>query len=53
MMYTSKKNRLWHMCQTSIEMLEVLMSQIDKADLKNEQFVINWLDKLNEISVRW
>lgn len=53
MIYANEKNRLWNMCQVSIKMLNELMNQIEKADLKNEQFVLDWLDKLNELSVKW
>lgn len=53
MIYTNDKNRLWHMCQVSISMLEELMRQIEKHDLQNEQFVLDWLDKINELSVKW
>lgn len=53
MLYDNKKNRLWHMCQVSISMLNELMRQIEENDLKNEQFVLDWLDELNELSVKW
>ena len=48
-----EKNRLWNMCQLSIEMLEELMKQIEEAKLQNEQFVLDWLDKINELSVKY
>lgn len=53
MMYVNEKNRLWHMCQVSVSMLEELMKQIEEHDLQNEQFVLDWLDKINELSVKW
>lgn len=53
MIYTNDKNRLWHMCQVSVSMLEELMRQIEKHGLQNEQFVLDWLDKINELSVKW
>ena len=53
MLYDNKKNRLWYMCQVSIRMLNELMRQIEENDLKNEQFVLDWLDELNELSVKW
>jgi hypothetical protein len=53
MLYDNEKNRLWHMCQVSISMLNELMRQIEENDLKNEQFVLDWLDELNELSVKW
>lgn len=53
MIYANEKNRLWNMCQLSIGMLEELMKQIEKAELQNEQFVLDWLDKMNELSVKY
>lgn len=53
MRYANEKNRLWHMCQVSVSMLEELMKQIENEKLQNEQFVLDWLDKINELSVRW
>ncbi len=53
MIYANEKNRLWNMCQLSIGMLEELMSQIERAKLQNEQFVLDWLDKINELSVKY
>lgn len=52
-MFPNEKNRLIHMCEMSIKMINELMRQIEKEELQNEQFVINWLDKLNEISVKY
>lgn len=53
MIYENDKNRLRHVCQTSIKMIDELLRQIEKYDLQNEQFVLDWLDELNERSVRW
>ena len=53
MIYANEKNRLWNMCQLSIGMLEELMSQIERAKLQNEQFVLDWLDNINELSVKY
>lgn len=52
MIYPNEKNKLYNMCQTSIHVLEEVWKMIEKAEMKNEQFVLNWLDKINEISVR-
>lgn len=53
MIYPNEKNRLYNMCQLSIKMLNELMKQIEKEGLQNEQFVLDWLDKINEISVKY
>lgn len=50
--YDNEKNRLYNMCQMSIQMLNELWNQLEKADMINEQFCLDWLDKINEISVR-
>lgn len=53
MTYDNDKNRLYTMCQISIKMLNELCRQIEENKLQNEQFVLDWLDSINEISVRW
>lgn len=37
---------------SSIEAIEAIYKELKDSDLLNEQFVLDWLDKLNEISVR-
>lgn len=51
--YDNEKNRLYNMCQMSIRMLNELMDQIEKANLQNEQFVLDFCDKINELSIRF
>lgn len=50
--YDTEKNRIYNMCQASILMLEELWKAIEEAGMQNEQFVLNFLDKINEISIR-
>lgn len=52
MIYPSKKNELYNMCKFSISMLEELWRLIKKENMQDEQFVLSWLDTINEISVR-
>ena len=52
MTYPNEKNKLYNMCQASIHVLEELWRMIEKEGMKNEQFVLDWLDKINEISIR-
>lgn len=52
MIYPSKKNELYVMCQASIQLLERLWKMIENEKMQNEQFTLDWLDKINEISVR-
>lgn len=41
----------WHM-ELCLELLEKIDSGVSKSLLQNEQFVLDFYDKLNEISVR-
>ena len=50
--YDNEKNRLYNMCKMSIQMLDELWNQIEKANMTNEQFCLDWLDSINEISIR-
>lgn len=52
MIYPNEKNKLYNMCRASIHVLEEIWTMIEKAEMTNEQFVLDWLDKINEISVR-
>ena len=36
----------------SIKQLESIWMEIEKKNLQNDQTVINWLDHINEISIR-
>ena len=40
------------MVDASIEAIESIYKELKDSNLLNEQFVLDWLDKLNEISVR-
>lgn len=40
------------MCRASIHVLEQIWTMIEKAGMQNEQFVLDWLDSINDISVR-
>lgn len=51
-MYPNKKNQLYHLCNASIHMLNELWRMIEKEEMSNEQFVLDWLDAINEISIR-
>lgn len=47
------KNKIQHCCETSVRMLNEIMKMIEKEKLQDEQFVLDWLDKINEISIRF
>lgn len=52
MIYPNEKNRLYNMCRASIHILEEIWTMIEKAGMQNEQFVLDWLDSINDISTR-
>lgn len=52
MMYPNEKNKLYNMCKASVHVLNELWRMIEKVEMQNEQFVLDWLDEINEISVR-
>lgn len=50
--YPNEKNYLYNLCDSSIHMINEIWRMIEKKEMYNEQFVLDWLDKLNEISIR-
>lgn len=52
MIYPNEKNRLYNMCRASIHILEEIWTMIEKAEMQHEQFVLDWLDSINAISIR-
>lgn len=51
--YDNKKNELYNMCQMSLLAVNALMDTIEQNGLQNEQFVLDYCDKLNELSIRF
>lgn len=49
MIYPNEKNRLWNLCQVSIKMINALAKQIKEANMTNENFVAEWIDKLYKV----
>jgi hypothetical protein len=46
------ENVIKELLEANIEELNKLYKFLELANLLNEQYVLDWLDKLNEISVR-
>ena len=46
------ENAIKELLKVNIEASNKLYEFLKKANLLNEQYVLDWLDKLNEISVR-
>lgn len=50
--YDSEQNRIYNACKLSIIMLENIWKDIQSQNLQNSQMCLDWLDKINEISIR-
>lgn len=46
------ENSIKELLEANIEELNKLYKFLELANLLNEQYVLNWLDKINEVSVR-
>ena len=53
MIYPNEKNKLYNMCQASIHELEEIWKMIEKADMKDEQFVEDWINNIDNIIERY
>lgn len=51
-MFPNEKNRIWTMCQASLQMLMLTVIEAEKANMVNEQFYINFEDAINQLSVK-
>lgn len=50
--YDNEQNRLYNMCKMSVLMLEGIWKDIVENNLQDSQFCLDWLDSINEISIR-
>lgn len=48
-----KRQLLIKMMYKTIKYIEAIQEHIEQNNLQNEQEVIDWLDKLNELSIKW
>lgn len=53
MVYDNEKNELYNLSKTLIVLVEQLLNRIEKENLQNEQFVLDFCDKLNELSIKF
>lgn len=51
--YDNEKNRLYNQGLTLLKMLNLYVKQVEDANMANEQYFLNFLDSINEISVRY
>jgi hypothetical protein len=46
------KSEILNLCDISVQLLNGIWNIIKKENMENEQIILDWLDKINEISVR-
>lgn len=51
--FDNEKNRLYNAGQTILLVVDNFIKQVEEAEMVNEQFFLDVLDKLNEYSVKY
>ena len=50
--FVNEKNRMYNACQTALMMVESVVMQAEALKMTDEQFFIDFEDKLNELSIK-
>ena len=50
--FPNKKNRIWTMCQASLQMLMMTVIEAEKSNMVDEQFYIEFENAINQLSVK-
>lgn len=53
MVYDNAKKELYNLSKTLLLTIEQFINRIEKENLQNEQWAIDFADKLNELSVKF
>lgn len=51
-LFPNEKNRIWTMCQASLQMLMMTVIEAEKANMVDEQFYIEFENAINQLSVK-
>lgn len=51
--FDNKHNRLYNAGQTILKVIENFIKQVEDAEMTDEQFFLDWMDKINEYSVKY
>lgn len=51
-MFPNEKNRIWTMCQATLQMLVMTVEEAEKAKMTSEQFFLSFENVVNNISVK-
>lgn len=44
---------VYNLCDNSVQLLEIILKMVEENNLQNDQKILDWLDKINSISVKW
>lgn len=50
--FSNNKNRIWTMCQASLEMVKLTVEEAEKYKMTDEQYYLDFEDELNALSVK-
>lgn len=50
--FPNDKNRIWTMCQAALEMVKLTVEEAEKYKMTDEQYYLDFEDKLNAWSVK-
>ena len=50
--FPNEKNRIWTMCQASLQMLIMTVIEAEKANMVDEQFYIEFENAVNQLSIK-
>ena len=51
-LFPNEKNRIWTMCQASLQMLMMTVIEAEKSNMVHEQFYIEFENAINQLSVK-
>ena len=51
--FDNEKNRLYNMGKTLLSAIDAFIKTVENDNMTNEQFFLDWLDKVNEYSVKY
>lgn len=51
--FDNEHNRLYNAGQTILKVIENFIKQVEDAEMTDEQFFLDWSDKINEYSVKY
>ena len=51
-LFPNENNRIWTMCQASLQMLMMTVIEAEKSNMVDEQFYIEFENAINQLSVK-